>query len=145
MAVHTPAKQDLVLVPGLLCGELLWQSQVAALSDLADCWIADHMRLETLAGVAAGLLRDAPFERFAVAGLAMRGYVGLEMVRQAKHRVLELALLDTCVRAAAPEQSKRRRDLISLAERGRFLGGHPHAAPDARSSRTPRGPAVSGH
>jgi len=122
IAVNTPARQDLVLVPGLLCDELLWQPQVAALSDLADCWVADPTRAATMAGVAAGVLRDAPFEKFAVAGLSMGGYVALEMVRQVKHRVLKLALLDTSARADTPEQSKKREDLILLAERGRFLG-----------------------
>ena len=120
--MNTPARQGLVLVPGLLCDDLLWQPQVAALSDLADCWVADPTRATTMAGVAAGVLRDTPFERFAVAGLSMGGYVALEMLRQAKHRVLKLALLDTSARADTPEQSKKRGDLISLAERGRFLG-----------------------
>jgi len=46
----------------------------------------------------------------------------LEMMRQAAHRVLKLALLDTSARADTPEQSRRRRDFIALAERGRFLG-----------------------
>jgi pimeloyl-ACP methyl ester carboxylesterase len=44
------------------------------------------------------------------------------MMRQAAHRVQKLALLDTTARADTPEQSQRRRDFISLAERGRFLG-----------------------
>jgi pimeloyl-ACP methyl ester carboxylesterase len=120
--VNTPAKQGLVFVPGLLCDELLWQPQVAALADLADCWVADPTRSDTMAEVAAGVLRDAPFEKFALAGLSMGGYVALEMVRQAKHRVLKLALLDTSARADTPEQLRKRRAFISLAERGRFLG-----------------------
>jgi pimeloyl-ACP methyl ester carboxylesterase len=52
----------------------------------------------------------------------MGGYVALEMMRQAAHRVLKLALLDTSARADTPEQMKKREDFISLAERGRFLG-----------------------
>jgi pimeloyl-ACP methyl ester carboxylesterase len=120
--VNTPAKQGLVCVPGLLCDELLWQPQTAALADLAECWNADHMRADTMAGVAAGVLREAPFEKFALAGLSMGGYVALEIVRQAKHRVIKLALLDTSARADTPEQSRKRKAFISLAERGRFLG-----------------------
>jgi len=115
-------KPGLVLVPGLLCDELMWQPQLTALAAIADCWVADHTRSETMAGVAADVLRDAPFEKFALAGLSMGGYVALEMMRQAAQRVLKLALLDTTARADTPEQTRRRRDLISLAERGRFLG-----------------------
>ena len=115
-------KPGLVLVPGLLCDELMWRPQLSALSAVADCWIADHTRSETMADVAADVLRDAPFEEFALAGLSMGGYVVLEMMRQAAHRVLKLALLDTTARADTAEQTRKRRDFIALAERGRFLG-----------------------
>jgi len=119
----TPStKQGLVLVPGLLCDELMWRPQASALAAVANCWVADHTRSETMAEVAADVLRDAPFEKFALAGLSMGGYVVLEMMRQAAHRVLKLALLDTSARADTAEQTRKRRDFISLAERGRFLG-----------------------
>ncbi len=75
-----------------------------------------------MAGVATDVLRDAPFQRFALAGLSMGGYVALEMLRQARHRVLKLALLGTSARPDTPDQLQKRRDFISLAERGRFLG-----------------------
>ena len=117
-----PAKPGLVLVPGLLCDALLWEAQIAALSGRARCWVADHTRSDTMAGVAADVLRDAPFEDFALAGLSMGGYVALEIVRQARRRVSRLALLDTSARADTPEQLKKREDLIALARRGRFIG-----------------------
>ena len=75
-----------------------------------------------MADVAADVLRDAPFEEFALAGLSTGGYVVLEMMRQAAHRVLKLALLDTTARADTAEQTRKRRDFIALAERGRLLG-----------------------
>ncbi|HET7200737.1 MAG TPA: alpha/beta fold hydrolase [Burkholderiales bacterium] len=116
------AKPGLVLVPGLLCDALLGEAQVAALGELCEPWVADHTRSISMAEVAADVLRDAPFESFALAGLSMGGYVALEIMRQAAHRVIRLALLDTSARADTPEQSKKREDLIGLAERGRFLG-----------------------
>ena len=112
----------LVLVPGLLCDALLWEAQLKALEGFARCWVADHTRSDTMAGVAADVLRDAPFERFALAGLSMGGYVALEIVRQAPERVDRLALLDTSARADTPTQLEKRRGLISLARRGRFIG-----------------------
>jgi pimeloyl-ACP methyl ester carboxylesterase len=116
------AKQGLVLVPGLLCDALLWTDQIAALEGEFTCWVADHTRSETMAGVAADVLRDAPFERFALAGLSMGGYIALEMVRQAPQRVQRLALLDTSARADTPEQLAKRKGLIALARKGRFIG-----------------------
>lgn len=116
------AKPGLILVPGLLCDALLWQAQVEALGGRTECWVADHTRSETMAGVAADVLREAPFETFALAGLSMGGYVALEIVRQAPTRVSHLAVLDTSARADTPEQLARREGLISLANRGRFMG-----------------------
>jgi len=109
-------------VPGLLCDVRLWQPQISALSGIAECWVADHTRSETMTAVAADVLREAPFETFALAGLSMGGYVALEMFRQAAHRIERLALLDTSARPDTPEQAKRRGEFISLAERGRFVG-----------------------
>jgi pimeloyl-ACP methyl ester carboxylesterase len=116
------AKPGLVLVPGLLCDALLWEAQIRALEGHAECWVADHTRSDTMAGLAADALRDAPFERFALAGLSMGGYVALEILRQAAHRVDRLALLDTSARADTPEQANKREGLIALAKRGPFLG-----------------------
>jgi pimeloyl-ACP methyl ester carboxylesterase len=116
------AEPGLVLVPGLLCDALMWRAQIEALAGEVKCWVADHARSDTMTGIAADLLRDAPFERFALAGLSMGGYVALEVVRQAAQRVDRLALLDTSARSDTPEQLKKREGLISLAQRGRFLG-----------------------
>lgn len=117
MLTRTP----LVLVPGLLCDALLWQPQIDALADIAAPQVADHTRHDTMAGIAAAILAEAPPE-FALAGLSMGGYVALEMYRQAPRRILRIALLDTGARADTPEKSAGRRDLIALAERGKFLG-----------------------
>jgi pimeloyl-ACP methyl ester carboxylesterase len=116
------SKLGLVLVPGLLCDRLLWNQQVDALEGDFKCWTADHTRSGTMAGVAADVLREAPFERFALAGLSMGGYVAFEIMRQAPGRVDRLALLDTSARADTPQQLEKRRGLISLALRGRFIG-----------------------
>src|SRR5258708_5796472 len=120
--MNTAIKQGLVLVPGLLCDGLMWRPQLAALAAVADFLGAHHNPPQTMAGGAADLVPGAPLRKFALAGLSMGGYVALEMMRQAAHRVLKLALLDTSARADTPEQSQKRRDFISLAERGRFLG-----------------------
>jgi len=120
--MKTVPKLGLVLVPGLLCDALLWTDQIEALGTEFKCWVADHARSETMAGVAADVLRDAPFERFALAGLSMGGYIALEIMRQAAYRVDRLALLDTSARADTPEQLERRKGLIALARRGRFIG-----------------------
>jgi pimeloyl-ACP methyl ester carboxylesterase len=110
------ANTNLVLVPGLLCTEALWAPQIAALSDIANCTIADHTRHDSIVDIAGSILAAAP-ERFALAGLSMGGYIAYEIVRQAPERVERLALLDTGSRADTPERTASRRDLLANAER----------------------------
>jgi pimeloyl-ACP methyl ester carboxylesterase len=110
------AKVNLVLVPGLLCTRALWEPQIAGLADIAACTVADHTRHDTMEGIARSILEQAP-QSFALAGLSMGGYISYEILRQAPQRVTRLALLDTGVRADAPERRPRRLELIALAER----------------------------
>lgn len=113
-------KTPLVLVPGLLCDKQLWRSQIEDLADVTDCWVADHTRADTMAGVARDVLADAPFTRFALAGLSMGGYIALEIMRQAPQRVTKLALLDTTAGGESAAQTQRRLDFIAFAEGGHF-------------------------
>jgi len=112
-------KQNLVFVPGLLCTGELFAPQVAALADVAGMTVADHTRQDTMAGIAASILAEAP-ERFALAGLSMGGYIALEMMRQAHERIDRLALLDTRARADTAELADRRRRLVEIARAGHF-------------------------
>jgi len=109
--------QHLLLLPGLLCDDRLWQPQVDALSEITEIVIADMTRDDTLAGMVARPL-DAMPGHFALAGLSMGGYAAFEVMRQAPERVTRLALLDTGARADTPEQTTGRKDLIALADRG---------------------------
>ncbi|MGH6984932.1 MAG: alpha/beta fold hydrolase [Stellaceae bacterium] len=121
-------KTPLVLLPGLLCDAALWHGQVTSLADVADSWVADLTRDDSLAAMARRVLQAAPPE-FALAGLSMGGYCAFEVMRQAPQRVTRLALLDTGARADTPEQTSRRRGLIELAEKGEFRGVTPRLLP----------------
>lgn len=106
--------RHLVLVPGLLCTQSLYEDQIAALNGEVTIQVADHMGSSTMAGIADDVLAAAP-DRFALAGLSMGGYVAMEIMRRAPGRVERLALLDTSARPDLPEQSENRRRLVALA------------------------------
>jgi pimeloyl-ACP methyl ester carboxylesterase len=103
-------KQNLVLVPGLLCDDALWEHQSRYLSETADIKIADVTRSETIFGMAEAVLAKA----------SMGGYVSLEIMRRAPERVTKLALLDTSARSDTEEQSRRRHHFIQLTREGGF-------------------------
>ena len=112
-------KQNLVLVPGLLCDDSLWEHQSRYLSETAEIKIADVTRSETMIGMADAVLAMAP-QKFALAGLSMGGYVSLEIMRRAPERVTKLALLDTSARSDTEEQTRRRHHFIQLTKEGGF-------------------------
>lgn len=112
-------KIPLVLCPGLLCDAALWAPQVAALADIAECWIPDLTTQDSMQAMGEAVLRDAPWKEFALAGLSMGGYVALETVRQAPQRVMKLALLDSRARPETPSDSERRKQLMALAQSAR--------------------------
>ncbi len=109
----------LILIPGLLCDRAVWQAQLDGLSGVADARVADVTRDDSMSAMAARVLAECPFERFALAGFSMGGYVAFELMRQAPGRVTRLALLDTSARPDTPERSRQRREFMTLAQRER--------------------------
>ena len=99
--------ETLVLVPGLLCDEVVWAQQRAALSDRVNVQVAHHGLLDSLGAMAQRIIDEAP-SRFAIAGHSMGGRVALEVVRRVPDRVIALALLDTGANPVAPGEAGER-------------------------------------
>ncbi len=112
---------DLILVPGLMCDEGVWESQTQELGLLTSIRIADHGSTESLGAMADAILRTAP-ARFALAGHSMGGRVAFEVFRRAPDRVAGLALMDTAYAgrpagAAGDEEAAKRYALLEIAKR----------------------------
>lgn len=118
-AANRMSDETLVLVPGLLCTGALFAPQIDALAPSRRIVVVDHTRDDSMEAIASRFLALAP-ERFALAGLSMGGYVALEIMRQASHRVTRLALLDTSARPDTEDARQRRLGQIAAAEAGRF-------------------------
>ncbi len=113
--------QPLVLLNGLLCDPAVWASQTTALADVAQCHIPDLTRDDTMAAMAARVLAEVPFERFALAGFSMGGYCALEIMRQAPGRVTRLALMDTSPHQDDDERRAERERFMALATGDGFV------------------------
>lgn len=104
-------------------GQLLtvdcWAPQAVALADDYDLRFADHTRDETISGMAARLLAEAP-DRFHLVAHAMGGFTAFEVMRQAPQRVISLVLIATLAPNDGPAQTERRQGYIRLVEDGRF-------------------------
>lgn len=112
-------RQNLLLIPGLVCDAEVWRHQTTHLSEIATISVPPVKQGESITEMARIALGEAP-ERFALAGFSMGGYIALEMLRQAPKRITRLALLDTSARADTPEKTNRRRTAITRCESGKF-------------------------
>src|SRR5260370_4966185 len=126
------ARTPLLLLPGLLCDGALYRAHIAALGDIAAPIVGDLTRHDSLAGMAAAMLAETT-EYFSLGGLSMGGYVAQEIMRQAPHRVIRLALLDPSADGDSDERRAQRRGLIELAGKGHFKGVTPRLLPQLLS------------
>lgn len=86
--------EPLLLLPGRLCDERLFEHQVSELEKFCEVTVGDLTKTDGLEQMGQQILASAP-SRFALAGLSLGGIVALEIVRLAPGRVTRLALLDT--------------------------------------------------
>ena len=108
----------LMLLPGMMCDARLYGPQIDALADHYDIRVGDITGHADMTALAQSVFDQAPWERFAVAGLSMGGIVAMEMVRLASERVERLALLDTNQRAEIEERKALRVPQIDRAKAG---------------------------
>ena len=113
------SRDAVVLLPGLLCDQAVWEPQMAALSDRYECVVADYGAADSLAAMAQAALAAAP-PRFSLAGHSMGGRVALEVMRTAPQRVAAIALLDTGYQArtageAGEAEARARYRLLDIA------------------------------
>jgi pimeloyl-ACP methyl ester carboxylesterase len=113
-------KAPVAVLPGPLTTEAFWSPVIARLDGRIDPWIADLTLDDSIAAMATRVLGAVPWQRFALAGHSLGGYVALEIMRRAPERIERLALIDTQARPDTLEAIDRRRALIELAQGGRF-------------------------
>ena len=109
----------LLLVPGLVCSPRIYAPQLPALWRMGPVMFPNHIRDNTMAGIAKRILDEAP-KRFALAGHSMGGYIALEIFRQAPERISRLGLLNTSARPETPEVTAGRHALIAETKAGGY-------------------------
>jgi len=124
------AKQQVVLLPGLLNTRRLFQNQQEDLADIAEFPVVPELfHYKTIGEAAQAVLEAAP-AKFCLGGFSMGGYVAFEIMRRAPDRVQKLALIDTRATPDTPEDTKRRHGLIEQARLpGHFKGVQPSLLP----------------
>ncbi len=119
----TPRYPHLLLLPGLVCDDAIWEHQASHFSRITTVRIPDYGLSDSLEKMAQVGLRDAP-ERFAVVGHSMGGRVAFEILRRVPERVVGVALLDTAYRARATGEAgeQERANRFALLDLARSEG-----------------------
>jgi pimeloyl-ACP methyl ester carboxylesterase len=114
---------SVLLLHAFPCDHTLWSAQAASVSAAGFGVIAPDLPgfggAALLGGepdlrvVATALLDSTDDERLHVVGLSLGGYLAMEMLRQAPHRVASLCLIDTKAADDAPDAQQRRLDMAA--------------------------------
>lgn len=107
-------KPTLVLVPGLLCDETVWQPVVDMFSGQLPILIGDCSTQDSITQMAKDVLNSVEGDLF-VAGHSMGARVAMEIVRQAPDRVKKLLLADTGVHPKNDSEEAKREVMLDLA------------------------------
>jgi len=105
-------KPTLVLIPGLLCDEAVWQYQIPALEKFANIIIPKLGQYNRAALMIEHILESCPKEFF-LAGHSMGGWLAIEMMRKNSKRVKKLCVLATSSVLDRAAKKKLRQKCIS--------------------------------
>ncbi len=112
-------RETLVLIPGTLCDGTLFAHQVAGLSGLADCRVADSSVADELGAQAEAVLAGVT-GRFSLLGLSYGGIIAFEILRRAPERVSRLILLNTNFRQPSDSTRANQERWVGMTCLGRF-------------------------
>lgn len=112
-------RETLLMIPGTLCNTLLFKHQIADLTDIADCQVANHSSSDDLKDVAAHILASVS-GRFSVMGLSYGGIIAFEMIRQAPNRIQKLILLNTNHKKPSETTRANQERFLGMAALGNF-------------------------
>ena len=108
---------NVLFLPGLLCDETLWSSQIRSLADIVDGISLDLSPYDSIDAMAQGILDRAP-DQFSLVGFSLGGCVALEVIARAPSRVTRLALLDTIASRLLPSVRTHYESWIPRIESG---------------------------
>jgi len=118
MRIETDLREDLLILPGLMCDAGMFAATLAAFPHARA--IDNHYAgADTIAAMAEHVLASAP-TRFALIGHSMGARVALEVVARAPDRVTWLMIADTGVHGVREGEADSRHALRDLGRREGF-------------------------
>lgn len=120
-SVENNERLQLLLLPGFMLDQTLWDDMRAGLQQLGQLHFGDVGQDDSISAMAARVLQQAP-PRFILIGFSMGGYVAQAIMQQAPERVIALALLNTSARQQNPREIAGNKVQLELAKQVPFKG-----------------------
>lgn len=108
-------KETLVLIPGFLCDETVWKSQVEVLEPYAEIVIPSFSGKYSLKGMAQQILDHAP-QQFSLVGHSLGGRIAFEIIHLAPQRINKMAVMDTGVHPVLSGELEKRQKILEIAQ-----------------------------
>ncbi|PFH09539.1 pimeloyl-ACP methyl ester carboxylesterase [Collimonas sp. PA-H2] len=121
LSVDNNERRQLLLLPGFMLDQTLWDDMREGLQQLGQLHFGDLGQDDSISAMAARVLRQAP-PRFVLIGFSMGGYVAQAIMQQAPERVIALALLNTSARQQNPREIAGNKVQLELARQVPFKG-----------------------
>lgn len=106
-------KPTLILIPGLLCDDAVWQPQITTLKHHANIIIPDINHYNNADDLIESIIAISPAQ-FYLAGHSMGGWLALELLRKYSNRVKKLCILATSAGLDSAKKMRFRRQCINL-------------------------------
>lgn len=118
MKVFGKSGKPLVLLPGMMCDERLWQDQIEKLSNDYIIYVPDISKHKSIDQLGKDIMQELPQDPLYVAGLSMGGIIAMELLRTNMDRIAMVALLDTNHKSELEVRQKMRDAEINQVEAG---------------------------
>ncbi len=114
-------KPDILLLPGFMLDERLWDAVRSGLSELGNLSFGDITQDDSLEAMAKRVLLNAP-AHFVLIGFSMGGYVAQWVYKFAPERVIALILMNTSAHQQSADDIAKTQAQIELAKQYPFKG-----------------------
>jgi pimeloyl-ACP methyl ester carboxylesterase len=109
----------LIMIPGTLCDDVLFNHQKKALKSIAKCYVVSTSKEACLKQVAKNIL-DTYAGELCIMGLSYGGIIAFELLRQAPHRIKKLILLNTNYKKPSEQTVINQQRFVGMAYLGAF-------------------------
>jgi pimeloyl-ACP methyl ester carboxylesterase len=112
-------KTPLILLPGLLSNDTVFQHQITQLGHMTDIHVITLENVNSPDAMTDKILKLAP-PQFMLAGHSIGGWIALRLMKIAPERIIKLCILNTAARGIDSSELSARQTILDRIDNGEF-------------------------